>query len=95
MRQRIYSQTLESLGFLTAGMHLLKEMGLLTGEMWPWSVFVNDLRIISEILETGSDFVSLLRSRVRAPDLPQFEVADEIDFLMAYLRDGVNLSMSI
>jgi len=87
----IVNVTLESLGFLTAGMHVLKDMGLLTGEVWPWSVFVNDLRIISEILETGSDFVAMLRSRVRAPDLPQFEVADEVDFLMAYLRDGVNL----
>jgi hypothetical protein len=87
----IVNVTLESLGFLTAGLHILKDMGLLTGEVWPWSVFVNDLRIISEILETGSDFVAMLRSRVRAPDLPQFEVADEADFLMAYLRDGVNL----
>lgn len=88
----IVNVTLEALGFLAAGMHILKDMGLLTGEIWPWSVFLNDLRIIAEILETGSDFVVMLRSRLRAPDLPQFEVADELDFVMAYLRDGVNLT---
>jgi hypothetical protein len=88
----IVNITLESLGFLTAGVHLLKEMGLLSGDWWAWSVFLNDLRVIAEIFETGSDFVAFLRSRLRAPDFPQFQVADELDFLMAYLLDGVNLT---
>lgn len=88
----IVNVTLESLGFFSAGIHLLKEMGLLTGSPWPWSVFVNDLRVIAEIFETGSDFIAFLRSRVNVPDLPQFFVADELDFLMAYLKDGARLA---
>ncbi|HEX6095933.1 MAG TPA: SEC-C metal-binding domain-containing protein [Thermoanaerobaculia bacterium] len=88
----IVNVTLESLGFFSAGIHLLKEMGLLAGSPWPWSVFVNDLRVISEILETGSDFIAYLRSRVHVPDLPQFFVGDELDFLMAYLKDGARLA---
>lgn len=88
----IVNVTLESLGFFSAGIHLLKEMGLLTGSPWPWSVFLNDLRVISEIFETGSDFIAFLRSRVNVPDLPQFFVGDELDFLMAYLKDGARLA---
>jgi hypothetical protein len=54
----VVNVTLESLGFLSAGIHLLKEMGLLAGAPWPWSVFVNNLRVMAEIFETGSDFIA-------------------------------------
>ena len=88
----VVNVTLESLGFLSAGIHLLKDMGLLAGAPWPWSVFVNNLRVMAEIFETGSDFIAFLRSRVNVPDSPQFFVGDELDFLMAYLKHGVNLT---
>jgi hypothetical protein len=88
----IVNVTLESLGFFSAGIHLLKEMGLLAGSPWPWSVFINNLRVISEIFETGSDFIAFLKSRVTVPDLPQFFVGDELDFVMAYLKDGARLT---
>ncbi len=88
----IVNVTLESLGFLSSGIHLLKEMGLVDGQAWAWSVFVNDLRVLAEVFETGSDFVAFLRARLRAPEYPQFEVFDELDFLMAYLIDGANLT---
>lgn len=83
--------TLEPLGFLGAQLALLKKMGILPGSDWPWSVYLNDLRVISEILETGSDFIAMLESRITAHDLPQFFTFDELDILMMYLYEGVDL----
>ena len=84
--------TLEPLGFLGSQLGMLRDMGVLPGGEWPWSVFLNDLRIVTELLETGSDFVAMLESRIRAHDLPQFFAADEIDILMMYLDEGVDLT---
>lgn len=84
--------TLESLGFLGSQLPLLKELGVLKTQDWPWSVYLNDLRVISEILETGSDFVAMLKARLRANDIRQFFTADELDIMMMYLREGVDLT---
>jgi hypothetical protein len=67
----------------------LKRLALIQGKEWPWSVFINDLRVIAEILESPSQFLEFLKRRIRANDFPQFNVSDELDFLMFYLREGL------
>jgi SEC-C motif len=91
-RTFLVNVTLEPLGFLGSQLALLKDMGILPGGDWPWSVYLNDLRVMSEILETGSDFVAMLESRIRAHDLPQFSISDELDILMMYLYEGADLT---
>jgi len=81
--------TLDNLGHLTSDLNNLKSLDLLNGKEWIWSVFINDLRVISEIVETPSEFLVYLQRRLRANDFPQFEVADELDFFMYYLHDGL------
>ena len=81
--------TLENLGHLATELNSLKGLDLLHGREWPWSVFINDLRVISEIVEYPSEFLHFLQRRIRANDHPQFESADELDFLMYYFRDGL------
>jgi SEC-C motif len=81
--------TLDNLGHLTSDLNNLKNLNLLQGKEWIWSVFINDLRIISEIVETPSEFLVYLQRRLRANDFPQFEVADELDYFMYYLHDGL------
>jgi len=81
--------TLESLGHLSTRLNSLKRLNLIQGKEWPWSVFINDLRVIAEILESPSQFLEFLKRRIRANDFPQFNVSDELDFLMFYLREGL------
>jgi hypothetical protein len=81
--------TLENLGHLSAHLNSLKNLNLIKGKEWPWSVFLNDLRIISEISETPSEFLVYLQRRLRANDYPQFHTGDELDFFMFYLYEGL------
>lgn len=81
--------TLENLGHLSAHLTSLKNLNLIRGKEWPWSVFLNDLRVISEIIETPSEFLVYLQRRLRANDHPQFHTADELDFFMYYLYEGL------
>ena len=83
--------TLESLGDLAIRLNSLKHLKLIQGKGWPWSVFINDLRVIAEILESPSQFLTFLKRRIQANDFPQFDLADELDFLMFYLREGLYL----
>lgn len=81
--------TLDSLNHLTTQLNSLKNLGLIQGEEWPWSVFINDLRTISEILETPTEFLLFLQRRIRANDFTQFKSFDELDFLMFFLTEGL------
>lgn len=64
-------------------------MGLLSGREWPWSVFVNDLRIISEIIETPAEFLLFLERRLSVNDHPAISTFDEIDYLAMFLKEGL------
>lgn len=81
--------TLENLGHLAAHLNSLKNLNLIKGQEWPWSVFLNDLRVISEVIETPSEFLVYLQRRLRANDYPQFHTGDELDFFMFYLYEGL------
>jgi len=76
--------TLSGLGHLSTQLNSLKAFGLLEDKEWPWSVFINDLRVISELVEFPSQFLLFLQRRIRANDYPQFRTSDELDFFMFY-----------
>ena len=46
--------TLEPLGALSITLSALRDLGLMPGDSWPWCVYVNDLRVVSEIVERPS-----------------------------------------
>lgn len=81
--------TLENLWQLSTQLNSLKTFNLIKGKEWPWSVGLNNLRVISEIVESPSEFLLYLQRRIRANDYPQFRAADELDFLMFYLNEGL------
>ncbi len=81
--------TMEHLGHLSTQLNSLKSLKLIRGKEWPWSVFINDLRVISEVIESPSEFLLFLKRRIRANDYPQFRSADELDFLMFFFKDGL------
>jgi len=81
--------TLQNLGQLSTQLYALKSLGLIRGKEWPWSVFIDDLRVISELIEFPSEFLHFLQRRIRTNDYPQFRTIDELDFLMFYLYEGL------
>ncbi|MHA1942185.1 MAG: YecA family protein [Candidatus Hodarchaeales archaeon] len=85
----LINTTFENLGILSTHLSSAKEMGFIKGKEWPYSVFINDLRIIYEINETPSIFIHYLKRRTRVNDYPQFRSYDELDYYMFYLREGL------
>ena len=89
--QNIYliNVTLEWLGRLSTHLNSLRTFGLIQGRDWIWSVFINDLRVVSELIESPSEFLSFLQRRIKANDHYQLYTNDELDFLMHYLSEGL------
>ena len=81
--------TLQSLSQLSIKLNSLRKIDLIEGKEWPWSVFINDLRIISEIIESPSIFLYFLKQRIKANDYPQFHAIEELDFLMYFFKEGL------
>jgi hypothetical protein len=81
--------TLEYLGHLSTQLNSLKKFELINGKEWPWSVFINDLRIISELIQSPSEFLLYIQRRIRANDYPQFHTFDELDYLMYFFSQGL------
>ncbi|MEW6672144.1 MAG: SEC-C metal-binding domain-containing protein [Thermodesulfobacteriota bacterium] len=85
----LFNITLANLAHIAARLHSLKAFNFIQGKEWPWSVFINDLRIISDLIEFPSQFLHFLQRRIRANDYPQFRAADELDFFMFYINEGL------
>ena len=81
--------TLQNLAQLATRLNSLKSFNLIEGKEWLWSVFINDLRVISELIEFPSEFLHFLQRRIKVNDYPQFYTTDELDFLMVYFREGL------
>ena len=81
--------TLDSLAHLSSQLCNLKKLNLIKGKEWPWSVSLLDLRVISELVESPSEFLVYLKRRIRANAYPQLRLCDELDFFMYYLKDGL------
>lgn len=78
--------TLQYLGPYATQLNSIKRLGLLEGKEWPYSIFINDLRIISELCEFPSQYLHYLKKRIRLNDYPQFQAEDELDIFMYYLN---------
>lgn len=85
----LFNITLQNLAPLSTRLNSLRSLNLVVGKEWPWSVFINDLRVISELIEFPSEFLHFLQRRIKVNDYPQFYTTDELDFLMVYFREGL------
>lgn len=81
--------TLSDIGHISARLNSARAMGLVGKGKWPWSVFVNDLRVIAEILTAPSEFLLYLERRLALNDLPAVSAIDELDYLGMFLQDGL------
>lgn len=85
----IVNVTLAHLGPISARLSTLRALDLVRGNSWPWSVFINDLRVISEILDSPSEFLLYLKGRIRANDHAKVVSFSELDFLSHFLEVGL------
>ena len=81
----------EQLDFLSAQLGSIEKMGVIKGKEWPWAVYLNDLRVICEIVEHSTEFIHYLKSRIPLNDSINFKFVGELDIFMLYLKEGLYL----
>jgi hypothetical protein len=81
----IVNPTLHELGGHATQLPKLRSLGLFPTGEFPWSVFVNDLRVISETCENAAVFLHYLVWRNRLPLGDEVTVTDELDLWGSYL----------
>ncbi|MHA1863840.1 MAG: hypothetical protein ACTSWA_08730 [Candidatus Thorarchaeota archaeon] len=84
--------TFEPLFVLSTHLSSAKKMGLLIEGTWPWAVFINDLRVIVDILSHPTIFLHYLNRRIKLNDQPAVETYDELDYLLHYVHTGLYFS---
>jgi len=80
----IVNPTLHDLGGHAPQLGRLRALGLFPDGQLPWSVYINDLRVISETCESPAIFLHYLRWRNRLPLGERVTVTDEIDLWASY-----------
>lgn len=81
--------TLEFLGPLSTQLNLIRSIDFIDGKEWLWSVFINDLKIISDLIESPSFFLLYLKRRLEINKYTQFFTSDEMDYFIYFLERGL------
>jgi hypothetical protein len=81
----IVNPTLHELAGFAQQLPRLRALGLFEAGEYPWSVFVNDLRVIAETCDNAAVFLHYLEWRNRLPRGDRITVTDEIDPWGSYL----------
>jgi hypothetical protein len=81
----IVNPTLHELAGLAPQLPRLRALGLFSAGEVPWSVFINDLRVIADTSENPAVFLHYLVWRDRLPLGERVAVSDEIDLWASYL----------
>ncbi len=83
------SVTLELMSPVATSLWMLEDAGLLKNAEKCWSVSLNDLRVVVDILDSPSLFLHYLIRRMDLNALRNIHSRDEIDFLMHYVERGL------
>lgn len=85
----VVNPTLTVVDPIGAQLGAARELGLLDdGDVWPWCVFINDLRIISELVHSPAEFTLYLRRRLKLNQTPMAP-HDELDLFCKFFSDGL------
>lgn len=87
----IINTTIENISQLVSNLSMLKSFEIIDGEFWPWSVYINDLRVISEVIDSPSLFILFLERRLKVNNYPYYRAKDELDLMMVFLKEGLYL----
>jgi hypothetical protein len=81
----IVNPTLHELAGHAPQLPRLRSLGLFPAGEFPWSVYINDLRVIAETCENAAVFLHYLVWRSRLPLGERVTVTDELDLWGSYL----------
>jgi hypothetical protein len=81
----IVNPTVHQLAGHASQLPRLRHLGLFAEGEYPWSVFINDLRVISETADNAAVFLHYLVWRARLPLGDRVAVTDELDLWGSYL----------
>jgi hypothetical protein len=81
----ILNPTIHQLAGHASQLPRLRILGLFADGEYPWSVFINDLRVIAETADNAAVFLHYLIWRGRLPLGEQVTAADELDLWASYL----------
>ncbi|CEQ14600.1 YecA family protein [Paraclostridium sordellii] len=86
--------TLENFSSISTMMHKLNQFGLYKSNEFPWSVNLNDLKIISDFIQFPAQFLHYLKKRVELANKdflknPEVFTTDELDLLGDYLEGNL------
>lgn len=85
----VVNATLAALNPLGVQLGLAREKGLLSKDrQWPWCVFINDLRVIADLVGSPSEFILALKRRLDVNPTP-YAPHDELDLLCKFFDDGL------
>lgn len=81
--------TLDLISTVASNIWSLSDIGLVNSTERCWSVSLNDLRVIVEILDQPAVFLHYLIRRFDTDQLRNVEAPDELDYMMYYLLQGL------
>ncbi len=81
----IVNPTLHELAGVAQQLPRIRSLGLFGSGEYPWSIYINDLRVIAETCENSAVFLHYLVWRNRLPLGERLVTSDEIDLWGAYL----------
>ena len=81
--------TLELINVVATQLWQLEAVGLTSEIDRAWSVSLNDLRVIVEILDQPAVFLHFLLRRLDLNEIQKIHARDEIDYMMHYVRQGL------
>jgi hypothetical protein len=82
--------TLDNLAMFTSDMSSIKQMGLLTTDSISWTLYLPDLKIITELLPQPSQFWHYFRWRRSLFGMNNIFGNDEVNWLGIYIKQGPN-----
>ncbi len=91
----IINVTLEKFHSLSTHIQTLKNINYIHGKDFFWSVFINDLRVISELSESPSLFLLYLQRRMEIYEKPKIWATDELDLYLFYLDSFLEINSKL
>jgi len=85
----VITPTLTPLAYFATRLSTIRNLASLPPGRWPWSVFLNDLRVVSELFESPAEFVLYLERRLLINETADIATPDELDFVMFFLKKGM------
>lgn len=84
----IVTTTLEHLGEYTANVEGATALGVAQKNLPVFSIQLDDLRVIRDLLDTPAEFLHFLDERMKAHTVPEFATTDEMEHFALYLNNS-------